>query len=49
VAIMANRFHPTPTDPDDTFGSLPVVRTDWRFGDADSMSERDIDDPTSDS
>jgi hypothetical protein len=45
---MANRVHPTPTDADNSSGSLPAVRIDWRFGDADSMSARDIDDPTSD-
>ena len=45
---MAKRVHPTPIDADNTSGSVPAVRTDWRFGDADSMSARDIDDPTSD-
>ena len=45
---MANRVHLTPTDADIISGSLPAVRSDWRFGDADSMSVRDIDDPTSD-
>ena len=45
---MAKRVHPTPIDADNTSGSLPAVRTDWRFGDADSMSARDIHDPTRD-
>lgn len=45
---MANRVHPTPTDADNSSGSLPAVRSDWRIGDADSMSARDIHDPTTD-
>ena len=45
---MANRVHPTPTDADNTSGSLPAVRSDWRIGDADSMSARDKYDPTLD-
>ncbi len=44
----ARRVHPTPTDADIISGSLPGVRIDWRVGDADSMSARDIGDPTSD-
>jgi hypothetical protein len=37
---MANRVHPTPIDADNSSGSLPAVRIDWRIGDADSMSAR---------
>ena len=37
---MANRVHPTPIDADNSSGSLPAVRSDWRIGDADSMSAR---------
>ena len=43
---MANRVHPTPIDADNSSGSLPAVRNDWRLGDADSMSARDTNDPT---
>lgn len=43
---MANRVHPTLLDADNSSGSLPAACNDWRFGDADSMSARDIDDPT---
>ena len=37
---MANRVHPTPTDADNSSGSLPAACNDWRIGDADSMSAR---------
>jgi hypothetical protein len=37
---MANRVHPTPTDADNSSGSLPAACIDWRLGDADSMSAR---------
>ena len=36
------------TDADNSSGSLPAVRSDWRFDDADSMSARDEYDPTTD-
>ena len=39
---MANRAHPTPHDADNNAGSLPAARIDWREGDADSMSARDL-------
>ena len=45
---MANRVHPTPTDADNSSGSFAAVRSDWRVGDADSMSARDAYDPTTD-
>jgi hypothetical protein len=45
---MANRVHPTLTDADNSSGSLPAARSDWRFGDADSMLARDQYDPTTD-
>ena len=37
---MANRVHPTQINADNFSGSLPAVRSDWRFGDADSRSAR---------
>jgi hypothetical protein len=45
---MANRAHPTPIDADNSSGSSPAARSDWRIGDADSMSARDAYDPTTD-
>ena len=45
---MANRVYPAPIDADNSSGSLPAACSDWRFGDADSMSARNIDDPTTD-
>jgi hypothetical protein len=45
---MANRVHPTLTDADNSCGSFAAVRSDWRIGDADSMSARDKYDPTLD-
>ena len=45
---MANRVPPTPHYADNSSGSLPAACNVWRCGDADSMSARDIDDPTSD-
>ena len=35
-------------DADNSCGSFATVCTDWRFGDADSISARDIHDPTLD-
>ncbi len=43
---MAHRVHPTPIDADNSSGSLPAACSDWRIGDADSMSARDAYDPT---
>ena len=45
---MATRVLPAPTDADNSSGSLPAARSDWRNGDADSMSARDAYDPTTD-
>jgi hypothetical protein len=45
---MATRVLPAPIDADNSSGSVPAARSDWRFGDADSMSARDAYDPTSD-
>ncbi len=45
---MATRVLPAPTDADNSSGNLPAVHSDWRFGDADSMSARDVFDPTTD-
>lgn len=45
---MAHRAPPTPHDADNSCGSLPATRNVWRRGDADSMSARDIHDPTRD-
>jgi hypothetical protein len=45
---MANRAHPTLIDADNSSGSLAAACNDWHIGDADSMSARDIIDPTSD-
>ena len=45
---MANRFHSTPIDADNFSGSLPAVRSDWRTGDADSMSPRTTTESTTD-
>ncbi|MBC7619453.1 MAG: hypothetical protein H7293_10800, partial [Candidatus Saccharibacteria bacterium] len=36
------------TDADNFSGSLPAVRSDWRFGDADSMSARTTTESTTD-
>jgi hypothetical protein len=41
-------FTPHVIDVDNSCGSLAAVRSDWCFGDADSMSARDIHDPTLD-
>ena len=43
-----NRIHPIPTDADNSSGSLPAVRSDWRTGDANSMSARTTTEPTKD-
>jgi hypothetical protein len=45
---MANRVPPTPQDADNSSGSYAAACIDWRTGDADSMSARDFNDPTSD-
>ena len=45
---MANRVHPTPTDADNSSGSMPAACNDWRIGDADSMSARTTPESTSD-
>ena len=45
---MANRVPPTPHYADNSSGSLPAACIVWRRGDADSMSARDIYDPTTD-
>jgi len=38
---MAPRVTPTPYDADNFYGSFTLAaRSDWRFGDADSMSAR---------
>jgi len=46
--IMANRVHPTLTDADNSSGSFAAACSDWRSGDADSMSARTTSEPTSD-
>jgi len=38
---MAIRVHLRPLDADNSRGSLPAARNDWRSGHADSMSARD--------
>jgi hypothetical protein len=45
---MAKRAHPTPTDADNSSGSLPAACSDWRVGDADSMSARTTTESTPD-
>ena len=45
---MATRVLAAPTVADNCSGSLPAARSDWRNGDADSMSARDASDPTTD-
>jgi octaprenyl-diphosphate synthase len=45
---MATRVLPAPTDADNSSGSLPAARSDWRFGDADSMSARTTPESTTD-
>ena len=45
---MANRVHPTPLDADNSSGSSAAVSSDWRIGDADSMSARATTEPTTD-
>ena len=45
---MANRVTPTPRYADNSSGSPAAACIVWRSGDADSMSARDIYDPTTD-
>ena len=45
---IAGRIHPTLPEAENAFGSFAAASSDWRFGDADSMSARDIDDPIPD-
>jgi hypothetical protein len=49
---MANRVHPTPIDADNSSGSMnessAAACSDWRFGDADSMSARTTTESTPD-
>jgi hypothetical protein len=45
--IMANRVHPHRTMPTTLPADKPAACNDWHFSDADSMSARDIDAPTS--
>ena len=45
---MANRVHPTPLDADNSSGSSAAVRSDWRIGEANSMSAQATTEPTTD-
>lgn len=45
---MANRVPPTPHNADNSSGLNTAACSVWQRGDADSMSARDIHDPTTD-